>query len=190
MAGQIETQGDGRELDPSLAKFKKLREDTLFRLICLQDQAGREQLIRQVHGEAQIEAEREEVLPKVTALEEISVWLKAAANVRWARGALVAASAILQMTNGQVEFSGTFFSRSTINGEVIKRKTSQSVELVFKNPIDNSVAIIPSEKETVFLLHAYEDGSPLVRRNVERFASLTPFETISKVYSAVHRLTL
>lgn len=184
MAGQIEAPKVGREADPYFAKLKKQREDTLFRLICLQDQAGRKQLFLRV----QEEARREAGLREGAGLEEIPVWEKAATNARWARKALDAASAILQMSGGEVGFSGTFFSRSAINGQVIKRKSYQSMELVFIDPEDKSVQIIPADEEDDFLHDVYEHGSLLGRRNVERFARPTPLETIGKVHSAVHKL--
>ena len=182
MVGRIEAPRGGREADPYFTKLKKLREDTISRLNHLQDQVGREQLFLR----AQEDARREAGLREGAGLEEIPVWEKASTNARWARKALDAASAILQMTGGKVGFSGTFFSRSAINGQVIKRKSYQSVELVFIDPEDKSVQIIPSGTEKSFFHDVYEHGSLLVCRNVERFASPTPLETIGKVYSAVY----
>ena len=133
-------------------KTQEVERDTISRLNHLQDQVGREQLFLRVQEEARGEAG----LREGTGLEEIPVWEKAATNARWAEKALDAASAILQVTGGKIGVFGTFFSRPAVNGQVIKRKSYQSVELVFIDPEDKSVQIIPADKADDFFRDVYD----------------------------------
>lgn len=147
-------------------KTREVRRKALEELALLQEKA-----VQELH-----DSERQ---AKLRAMSEPQ---KAAANAVWARQALGAASTLLQMTNGRVEFSGTFLGRSAINGEVIIRNNHQTLELAFNSEV------IPSGEEDIFLQHVYEDGFRGGRRNVDKLASLTPLEVIGKVYSAVYRI--
>lgn len=117
-----------------------------------------------------------------SSLRRMTVAQKAAVNAAWAMRVIPVVSEILLKTGRRIEFTETFFTRSAINVEVVRRGGEEHVGLMFGS------REITEGTELGIIEEAWQGNNPGGRRNIQGLAKPTPLEVIGEAYSAIYRI--